>query len=95
MKKIIVRNITNEDGDFYGVVGDLTRLGAYRAIRQDLKDYGIDDDVEFKQEDLEVFNFWETTYCPSGDHEDYYWWGTPAKEDKVKFLGKGWGINNL
>lgn len=95
MSKIIARNITNEDGDFYGVVGDITRLGAYRAIRQDLDEYGILEDMEedenFKAESLEQFDYYETIECPSGEHEGYQWWGEPAKEDKVKFLGKGWG----
>ena len=92
MKKIIERNITNEDGDFYGVCGSITRLGAYRAIRQDLKEYGIDDDIELKAENLKQFNFWKTIVCPSGEHEDWIWWGKPDKEDKAEFLGKGWGI---
>lgn len=95
MKKIIERNITNEDGDFYGVCGNLTRLGAYRAIRQDLDEYGIledmKDDVNFKVENLKEFDFYETIECPSGEHEGWTWWGKPDKEDKTKFLGKGWG----
>ena len=91
MKKIIAREITNEDGDFYGVVGDITRLGAYRAIRQDLDSWGILEDMEFKAEDLEQFDFYETIECPSGEHEGWQWWGTPDKEDKTKYLGKGWG----
>lgn len=91
MKKIIERQITNEDGDFYGVCGNITRLGAYRAIRQDMKGWGIAEDVEFKPEDLEEFTFWRTVDCPSGEHEDWIWWGSPSKEDKVELLGKGWG----
>ena|ERR1035437_4736566 len=93
MKKIIERNITNEDGDAYGVVGDITRLGAYRAIRQDLREYGIadDDDVQFKQEDLAVTYFEQTTKCPhGGEHEDWIWWGESAKGDTTKELGRGW-----
>lgn len=89
MKKIIQREITNEDGDAYGVVGDITRLGAYRAIRQDLRSYGIEDDIEFKAEDLERVEFWETPEA-EGDYADYIWWGKPKKSFKPKSLGKGW-----
>lgn len=92
MRKIIHRNITNEDGDFYGVCGNITRLGAYKAIKQDLREYGIEDDVEFTQDDLELFDYYETIECAhEGEHENWIWWGTPNPEDKVKFLGKGWG----
>jgi hypothetical protein len=93
MKKIIEREITNEDGDFYGVCGNITRLGAYRAIKQDLREYGIENEVEFTPDSLEEFDFWETVKCPSGEHDGYIWWGKPATEDEVKFLGKGWGLN--
>jgi len=95
MKKIIERNITNEDGDFYGVCGNITRLGAYRAIRQDLREYGIaeDDEVNFKQEDLGEYDFYQTVNCPhGGEHEDWIWWGKPSERDKTEFLGKGWGL---
>lgn len=92
MKKIIEREITNEDGDFYGVVGDITRLGAYRAIRQDLRGWGLEYDVEFTPDDLEQYEFWKTVECPhSGEHEGYIWWGDPDKEDKIISIGKGWG----
>ena len=92
MGKIVERKITNEDGDFYGVCGkDLTRLGAYRAIKQDLREYGIIDDIEFTVDDLEEFEFYQTVSCPSDEHTDFIWWGEPNKEDEVKFLGKGWG----
>lgn len=90
--KIIERNITNEDGDFYGVCGNLTRIGAYRAIRQDLKEYGISEDIEFTPNDLIEVDYYQTVKCPSGEHEGWIWWGEPDKEDTVKFLGKGWGF---
>lgn len=90
--KIIEREITNEDGDFYGVCGNITRLGAYRAIKQDLRGYGIDKDIEFKASDLIAVDFYKTVKCPSGEHEGYTWWGKPDTEDTVEFLGKGWGL---
>lgn len=91
MKKIIERNVTNEDGDVYGVVGDITRLGAYRAIRQDLRDYGTLDEVEFKQEDLQQTTFYQTIECShGGEHNDWIWWDKPTKGDTYKTLGKGW-----
>lgn len=89
MKKIIERNITNEDGDIYGVCGDITRLGAYRAIRQDLRDCGTLDEVEFKQEDLQQITFYQTTLCPhDGEHTAYIWWGKWVDGERVKSLGK-------
>jgi hypothetical protein len=91
-QRIIERNITNEDGDFYGVCGDLTRAEAYEVICEDLDGYGILGDFEFKAKDLVKVDFYQTTKCPSGKHEGYIWWGKPAKEDTVKFLGKGWGF---
>ena len=88
-KKIIQREITNEDGDVYGVCGDITRLRAYRAIRQDLKNWGIDDDVEFTKDDLEPCHFWETK-DPGGEYEGWVWWERPNPELKPYYLGKGW-----
>lgn len=92
--KIVQRNICSEDGDFYGVCGKLTRRQGYKAIREDLEEYGIEDDIEFKPEDLSEYDFYETIECPSGEHEGYIWWGEPDKEDKVKYLGKGWGYED-
>lgn len=89
--KIIERNITNEDGDFYGVCGELNKREALRVIREDLEEYGIADEISIKLSDLERFDFWETVVCPSGEHDGFIWWGKPAEEDKVKYLGKGWG----
>lgn len=92
MGKIIERHITNEDGDFYGVIGDVTRLGAYRAIRQDLDEYGILGDFDFSADDLSEYNFVQSTNCPhGGEHEGWIWWGTPKEGETVKPLGKGWG----
>lgn len=91
--KIIEDHITNEDGDFYGVCGELTRKQAYKAIRSNLEEYGIEDDVEFTPEDLEEYEFYQTIDCPhNNEHEAYIWWGKPVKGDKVKLLGKGWGV---
>ena len=90
--EIIERNITNEDGDFYGVCGKMTKRQAYKIIKEDLEEYGIEEDVELKLEDLSEYDFWKTTECPSGEHEGYIWWGKPDKEDKVISIGKGWGI---
>jgi len=89
--KIIERNITNEDGNFYGVCGELTRRQAYKVIKGDLEEYGIEDDVEFTLDELGEYDFWETVKCPSGEHEGYIWWGEPDKEDETIYLGKGWG----
>lgn len=93
MSKIIHRNITNEDGDVYGVIGDITRLGAYRAIRQDLREYGILEDIMadggFNQDDLETCDFWETE-DPEGDCDGWIWWAKPPEKYKSKYLGTGW-----
>ena len=89
MKKIIAREITNEDGDVYGVVGNITRLGAYRAIRADLRGFDLEDDVIFSPNDLEVCDFWHTE-DKGGEYEDWTWWAKPAAKLKPTFLGKGW-----
>lgn len=90
MGKIIERHITNEDGDVYGVVGELTRLGAYRVIKEDLQEYGLENEFEnFNQESLEECNFWQTD-DKGGEHEDWIWWEKPKAELKPKPLGKGW-----
>jgi hypothetical protein len=89
MKKIVQREITNEDGDVFGVAGDITRLGAYRAIREDMKSWGIADDVEFSPEDLEQCNFWHTDDL-GGEYEGWTWWEKPEAKLNPKPLGKGW-----
>lgn len=93
MGKIIERHITNEDGDFYGIVGNITRLGAYRAIRQDLEEYGILEDIDFTADDLGMYNFVQTTKCiHGGEHEDWIWWSGHTQGDETKPLGVGWGF---
>lgn len=95
MKKIIERKITNDDGDFFGVMGDTTRLGAYRAIRKDLDGYGLLEDIDFTQDDLREVLFYKTSHCVhNGEHDDYIWWVKPSKEygDSVTEFGWGWGV---
>lgn len=88
-KRIIQREITNEDGDFYGVCGNITRFSAYRIIRQDLRNYGILEDIEFTIDDLVETDFWETT---QPDGEEWTWWEKPKASLKPRYLGRGWGI---
>lgn len=89
MGKITHREITNEDGSVYGICGNVTRLGAYRAIRQDIKSWGLEDDVEFTQDELEECDYWETD-DPNGEYENYIWWSKPKASLNPKYIGKGW-----
>lgn len=88
MKKIIEVS-SDEDGETYYVVGDVSRRTAWIAIRKFLQnECSLNpkyDDFP-KQEDLEVRNFY---YSESGEYEGYYWWGTP-KDKNAKPVGIGW-----
>lgn len=92
MTKIIEAG-SNEDGEVYYVVGDVSRRTAWIAIRKMLiTDCGIDPKKEPdslpKIGDLEQCNFFYSD-SDAGEYAGYYWWGTP-KDPNAKPVGMGW-----
>lgn len=94
MKNRKIEIVTNEDGDAYGAVAPnrkLTQLGALRFINKELENWGIEDDIEIKLDDLVPCRFWETT---GGEHDGWIWWSKPDKTkhdfNEIEDLGVGW-----
>jgi hypothetical protein len=90
MSKIIEIG-SDEDGEAYYVVGDVTLLGAKRALNKQLKEWGIEEDMEYHTLEWEKSNFW---YTEGGDHDGWTWWAEPDKAqhsyEKIKPIGVGW-----
>lgn len=93
MKKIIEISC-DEDGETYYVVGDITELGARRAINKFFRECGIEEDMKESPFELVESNFWTTE---GGEYDGWTWWSQPDPEkynfEKVKPLGKGWITN--
>lgn len=84
MKKIITVG-SDEDGFTFYCVGNVSELGALRAIRKFQKD-----ECEFSNKELATLplteaNFW---YTDRGEYEGWYWWGNPPRDAKP--VGRGW-----
>lgn len=95
---------SDEDGETYYVIGDVTKLGAIRAfwkfvrecgIEEDMRD-GLSDDNTSVSEIMEKRNFW---YTEGGEADGYYWWEKPTENEiercgitKVEPVGIGWVI---
>lgn len=91
MSKKIIEIGSDEDGETYYIVGNVTRLGALRALHKYIKDNIGELDEMPTQDDLTQTNFRETVDCPhGGEHQGYTWWGTPKPDEKTKPLGIGW-----
>ncbi len=88
----IIEVSCDEDGENFFVVGDVTRLGALRAINKFMRqECGLDGEELPKLDDLEVCNFWETDdeKYEGGEYEGWHWWSKP-KDVPVKPVGRGW-----
>lgn len=88
-RKIIEVNC-DEDGETYVVVGDITKLGAVRALKKQLREWGIEEDVGQLPEPYQG-NFWRTN---GGSYDGCVWWKMPDKSkddyEKIEPLGIGW-----
>lgn len=94
MSKKIIAVFSDEDGENFGVIGNVTRLGALRAIKRFMfYECGLDDEEEITPhiDDLEKREFWQTddTKYEGGEYEDYYWWSKPH-DIPVVSVGTGW-----
>ena len=95
MNKKIREVSSDEDGENYFVIGDVTELGALRAIRSYMKnECGLDEDEEImpKLGDLERVNFVQTDMdkYKGGEYEDWSWWGKVPAGVPTKPAGWGW-----
>lgn len=90
MSKKIIDIGSDEDGETYYIIGEVTRLGAFRAILKFMKeDCGLDEEYFPKQEDLKPAKFTKTKNAKDY-YEDFVWWGKPTEGVEVEPYGKGW-----
>lgn len=93
MSKKILEVGSDEDGETYYCIGDVKERSAKIAIRAFQRDecglYG--DDLLSMSEALTKTNFRKSVDCPhGGEHEGYFWWGTPKPDEKTEPIGVGW-----